>query len=201
MSVTSKDAPRSRLFNVPNQITTARLCLAILNFVLMPLRQHLAALIVFLLAAMTDWVDGYWARRFGQVTKWGRIWDPFVDKVIVCGMFIFLAAESASGASERAAGIAPWMAVIVVARELLVTAVRSFIEQTGGDFSAKTSGKLKMVFQCVAVSVSLVVLLAGGEAAPAWLRWTLFVTVWLAVLSTIQSGIDYVVAAAHCLRE
>jgi len=44
------------------------------------LRQHLAALIVFLLAAMTDWVDGYWARRFGQVTKWGRIWDPFVDK-------------------------------------------------------------------------------------------------------------------------
>jgi CDP-diacylglycerol---glycerol-3-phosphate 3-phosphatidyltransferase len=194
MSVTSKDAPRSKLFNVPNQITTARLCLAILNFVLMPLRQHLAALIFFLLAAMTDWVDGYWARRFGQVTKWGRIWDPFVDKVIVCGMFIFLAAEPPSG-------IAPWMAVIVVARELLVTAVRSFIEQTGGDFSAKTSGKLKMALQCVAVSVSLVVLLAGGETAPSWLRWTLFVTVWLAVLSTIQSGIDYVVAAARCPRE
>lgn len=194
MSVTTKEAPRAKLFNVPNQITTARLGLAIFNFVLMPLRQHLAALVVFLLAAMTDWVDGYCARRFGQVTKWGRIWDPFVDKVIVCGMFIFLAAEPPSG-------IAPWMAVIVVARELLVTAVRSFIEQQGGDFSAKTSGKLKMVLQCIAVSISLVVLLAGGLAAPWWLRWTLVVAVWLAVLSTIQSGVDYVVAAARYLRE
>lgn len=194
MSVTTKEACRTKLFNVPNQITTARLGLAIFNFVLMPLRQHLAALVVFLLAAMTDWVDGYCARRFGQVTKWGRIWDPFVDKVIVCGMFIFLAAEPPSG-------IAPWMAVIVVARELLVTAVRSFIEQQGGDFSAKTSGKLKMVLQCIAVSVSLLVLLAGGLAAPWWLRWALVVAVWLAVLSTIQSGVDYVVAAARYLRE
>jgi CDP-diacylglycerol--glycerol-3-phosphate 3-phosphatidyltransferase len=194
MSVTTDERSRARLFNLPNQITAARLILAVATFVLTPLGMYVAALIVFVVAASTDWVDGYFARRYGQVTQLGRVFDPFVDKIIVCGMFIFLAAVPGSG-------ISAWMAVVVVSRELLVTAMRSSIEQSGGDFSAQMSGKVKMVLQCVAVSVSLAALAAGGLTAPPWMQWTATACAWIAILSTIQSGIGYVFAAAKHLRD
>ena len=192
---TTTDGPRSnKLFNVPNQLTAIRFTLAIVVFALIPLQYYLAALIVFLIAASTDWVDGYWARRFNQVTQVGRILDPFVDKIIICGTFILLGAEPASG-------IAAWMAVVVVGRELLVTALRSFIEQSGGDFSANLSGKLKMVLQCAAVVASLLALMYGRHATPPWLQTSLVIFVWLALLSTVQSGLTYIVAAAKFFRE
>ena len=130
----------------------ARLALSIAVFVLIPLQLYLPALIVFAIAAGTDWVDGWWARKYKQVTKLGRVFDPFVDKILICGTFIFLAAEPGSG-------IYAWMAVVVMGREMLVTVLRTMVEQSGGDFSAKMAGKLKMVFQCLAVGASLVVLM------------------------------------------
>jgi CDP-diacylglycerol--glycerol-3-phosphate 3-phosphatidyltransferase len=194
MSDTTQDAPATKIFNVPNQLTAARFVLAIVVFVLIIWQQYFAAMIVFIVAASTDWIDGYWARRFNQVTKIGRVFDPFVDKIIICGTFILLGAEKGSG-------IEAWMAVVVFGREMLVTALRSFIEQHGGDFSAKMAGKLKMVFQCAAVVVSLWVLKTGPEGAAAWLHWTLFGLAWLAVLSTIQSGLGYVLASAKFFKE
>src|SRR5262245_7059581 len=154
-------------------------------------------MVVFVVAASTDWIDGWYARKYQQVTKLGRMFDPFVDKIIICGTFIFLAAE------WPASGVAPWMAVVVMGREMLVTAIRGFIEQQGGDFSAQMAGKLKMVFQCVAAVASLLALrhyqAAGSLTAPlpAWLYWTLHASVWLAVISTVYSGLEYVVAAAR----
>lgn len=184
----------NQVFNVPNQISAVRLLLAIVVFVLIPLHLFLAAIIVFVIAASTDWVDGYWARKYDQVTQLGRMLDPFVDKIIICGVFIFLAAEPGSG-------ILAWMAVVVVGREMLVTALRGFIEQSGGDFSANMAGKLKMVFQCVAVVASLAALMyGGGPQAPGWLQSTLVVSVWVAVLSTIYSGGGYVWAAGKFVR-
>lgn len=185
------------IFNVPNILTAARFVLSLGVFVLIPLEQYFAATVVFVLAAGTDWIDGWWARKYNQVTKLGRIFDPFVDKILICGTFIYLAAIAKSG-------IAPWMAVVVMGREMLVTVIRSFIEEQGGDFSAKMAGKLKMVFQCVAAVASLVALrhyqLAGSSAAlPGWLFWTLHVSVWLAVISTIYSGLEYVFAAGRIL--
>src|SRR3954471_7826719 len=106
-------AATNAIFNVPNVLTSIRFALSIVVFVLIPLQQYLAAMIVFLIAASTDWIDGWWARKFNQVTKLGRIFDPFVDKIIICGTFIYLTAE------WPASGIAPWMAVVVVGREML----------------------------------------------------------------------------------
>lgn len=193
------------VFNVPNLLTTARFVLSIVVFVLIPLEQYAAAVIVFVIAAGTDWIDGWYARKYQQVTKLGRIFDPFVDKVIICGTFIFLAAEQGSG-------ITPWMAVVVMGREMLVTAIRGVIEQQGGDFSAQMAGKLKMVFQCVAAVASLVALRHYllnpigsaspewlAEPLPVWLFWTLHISVALALLSTIYSGLEYIVAAARIL--
>ncbi|MBM4091932.1 MAG: CDP-diacylglycerol--glycerol-3-phosphate 3-phosphatidyltransferase [Planctomycetes bacterium] len=188
-----KQTIQSQFLNVPNQLTTMRLVLSVIVFVLIPLDQYLFATVVFIVAASTDWVDGYWARRYGQVTKLGRVFDPFVDKIIICGTFIFLAAEPLSG-------IQAWMAVVVVGREMLVTTLRSLIEQSGGDFSAKMAGKLKMVFQCVAVVNSLLILNRSEAAVVTWLDWALVITVYTAILSTVYSGVEYVVAAARYLR-
>ena len=192
--------PENVVFNIPNQLTAARLALSIAVFVLIPLQLYLPALVVFALAAGTDWIDGWWARTYKQVTKLGRVFDPFVDKILICGTFIFLAAEENSG-------IYAWMAVVVMGREMLVTVLRTMVEQSGGDFSAKMAGKLKMVFQCLAVGASLVVLMKmqGGAKVSAeenaWLFWTLHISAWLAVLSTIYSGLEYVFIAARTLRK
>jgi len=182
------------IFNVPNQLTLARLVLSIVVFALIGWHLYVAAIVTFVIAASTDWIDGYYARKYGQVTKLGRIFDPFVDKIIICGSFIYLAAEPHSG-------IHAWMAVLVVAREILVTAIRSFIEQSGGDFSASMSGKLKMVLQCAAVVASLIAMSYGALPRPSWLETTVPVLVWLAVLSTAQSGAVYVAAAARSFGE
>ncbi len=191
-----------KVFNVPNQLSAARLVLSIVVFVLVPLHQYRLALIIFVIAASTDWLDGWWARRFDQVTKLGRMLDPFVDKIIICGTFILLATEMRGDAVDHLPWyslITGWMAVVVVGRELLVTAMRGFIEQSGGDFSAKMSGKLKMVFQCVAVGAAFVALMYP-TAPPSWLVWTLTISVWLAVLSTVYSGLEYIVVAARLIR-
>ncbi len=84
---------------------------------------------------------------------------------------------------------------------MLVTALRGLIEQAGGDFSANMAGKLKMVFQCVAVSLSLLSLMYAGETLPDWLYWSLHISVWVAVLSTVYSGIAYLFAAGKYFRE
>jgi CDP-diacylglycerol--glycerol-3-phosphate 3-phosphatidyltransferase len=199
MSVAAQDDLRRTFFNVPNQLTMLRLLLAVAVFALIAYKFFIAAMVVFLVAASTDWIDGYWARKYGQVTKIGRIFDPFVDKVIICGTFIMLAAEPESG-------IAGWMAVVVVSREMLVTALRSFIEQSGGDFSASKAGKLKMVFQCAAVVASLAALISlqfekKGAELPTWLYWSVVAAVWSAVVLTIYSGVGYVAAALKFLRE
>ena len=181
--------------NLPNQITVARLLLSMVLFVLLPLGYYWTSLVVFVVAAGTDWLDGYLARKYDLVTKLGRILDPFVDKFLICGVFIYLAAIPQSE-------IAPWMAVVVVARELGVTVLRSFLEGEGVDFSAKMAGKLKMVFQCVAVVASLAYLgmSAGEQTAPAGLRWLLIASAWLAVASTVYSGAGYVWRAVDLLR-
>jgi CDP-diacylglycerol---glycerol-3-phosphate 3-phosphatidyltransferase len=195
-----------KAFNVPNQLTTIRLALGVVLFCLIGFEHYLAAMYVFIVAAGTDWVDGFYARRYNQVTTLGRILDPFADKIIICGTFIFLAALGGSGFKHGGSQITSALAVIVVGRELLVTVLRSFLEQHGSDFSAKMSGKWKMVLQCIACALSLFALsyLRAKPAVlepPAWLPLTLAIAVWSAVVLTVISGIVYVFAAIKLLRQ
>lgn len=210
----SGSASKSKVFNVPNQLTIARLVLSIICFVFLVFDGYLPALVLFALAAGTDWVDGYWARRYGQITQLGRILDPFADKIIICGTFIFLAAVPRTITGQSASEVAAWMAVVVVGREMLVTALRSFFEEQGVDFSAKWAGKWKMLFQCLAVAGSLgrlwyygygntgwTELPSGLAGPPAWTTWLLRLVVWLAVVMTIYSGWGYVQAALRLLKK
>jgi len=189
------------VFNLPNQLTFLRLGLAVVMFALVSCDQYLWAFVLFVIAASTDWLDGYFARKYGQVTTLGRMLDPFVDKVIVCGTFIYLVALPQM--TNVPGGLRAWMVVVIVGRELLVTALRSFIEQRGSDFSANRSGKLKMVLQCIAAGTGLFYLAQGAGSAlpPLWLWWVLITSIWAAVLLTAYSGVMYVWVAVKLLRE
>ena len=194
------ESSKDEIWNVPNKISAARLVLAFVFFALLPFQLYWAALVVFLIAAGTDWVDGWYARKYDMVTKLGRVLDPFCDKILICGAYILLAVEM-NGKFPWYAQIAGWIAVVVVGRELLVTVLRSMIEGAGGDFSANMAGKLKMWFQCIAVGACLVGLaLQANSEVPGWLFWTIVVSVWLSLFSTLYSGWLYVEGAKSFLR-
>lgn len=180
------------VWNVPNLLTSIRFVLAIAVVILIDLHWHASALVIFLIAVSTDWMDGYYARKYGQITKLGRIFDPFVDKIIICGAFIALVAVEKSG-------VAAWMAIVVVARELLVTSLRGIIEGAGGDFSASWLGKWKMVFQCVAVVAALLCVIVSTPSDALDLVRT--AALWTATGLTVYSGYDYVMAAARIMRK
>lgn len=199
MATTTKTAARPAVLNLPNQLTVGRLVLAVVLFALIAQAYYLASFVVFIVAASTDWLDGYCARRYGMVTTLGRILDPFADKVIICGTFIFLVAVPNSGLPEL--GLHAWVVVLVVGRELLITALRSFLEQQGADFSAAMSGKLKMLAQCVAAGAALFYLTYPPSTAPGWVAITVTVSVWATVVLTVYSGLAYVRKAILLVRE
>jgi CDP-diacylglycerol--glycerol-3-phosphate 3-phosphatidyltransferase len=186
---------RGSPFNVPNLITFSRLLLAVVLFWLIDRGERwLVACAVFMIAAATDAIDGYIARRYGLVTVVGRILDPFVDKVIIGGAFVFLVPQPDSG-------INAWMAIIVIGREMFITSLRSFLESAGQDFSATWSGKLKMVLQCAAVAASLLYLEYGRQStAQESLATGRDLLLWSAVAVTIYSGVAYVVRAVQIFR-
>ncbi len=185
-------AGHPRFWNVPNTMTVGRLVLSAVVFVFMGLGQYAIALSVFLFAALSDALDGYFARLLKQGTPIGRQLDPLVDKVIVSGCYIYLASISAES------GVYPWMVTAIVVRELLIQGLRSLLEGAGQAFGAKTAGKLKTTVQCLSISLALLVL--ALEQAPAWLLRARDGATWTAVGLTIYSGAMYLVGAMPALR-
>ena len=200
-------AHNTDLLNVPNQVTISRILLSVVLFVFLTFGWYKTSMVLFVLTALTDWVDGYWARKYGQITQLGRVLDPFADKLFICGTFVFLAAVPKFANDISPSGVAAWMAVVILGRELLVTALRTFVEQQGGDFSARWVGKWKMVLQCVAAGWSIVQLSyvnsahnAWQSTPPTWMSQGLVIVVWGAVLLTLYSGWIYVRASLVVFR-
>jgi CDP-diacylglycerol---glycerol-3-phosphate 3-phosphatidyltransferase len=138
--------------NLPNIITFARLGLSFVLFGLMSAGVGwLWSTGLFVFAVLTDILDGYLARKYQLITQLGRIMDPFVDKFITGGVFLFLLPYAESG-------VTPWMTILVIGREMLVTSLRGFLERQGADFSASGVGKLKMFLQCAAGTVALLMM-------------------------------------------
>ncbi len=194
--------------HLPNQLTLLRLVLAAVFFVVLNQYRHpagpdwaiLTAIVVFVLASITDWLDGYLARRWHVESTFGRIMDPFCDKVLVLGAFIYLAGPrfvDPQAAAHRhtlnmATGVYPWMVALMLARELLVTGIRDEFESRGVKFGAKFVGKLKTTIQLVAVPIALLIVHLGPNPATALFR---DLGMHLVVLVTVVSGIPYVISA------
>jgi CDP-diacylglycerol--glycerol-3-phosphate 3-phosphatidyltransferase len=193
----SAPPPPEPLIHVPNLLSAARFPLAVVLFACVVYEAWLAGLVVFLVATATDWLDGWWARKYGPLTLVGRNLDPLADKVLVCGAFIYLLPVDG-------AGIDPWMVTVVVSRELAVTGIRGIVEATGKKFGADWFGKLKMGLQCaVLIGVLLIKWWKAAALEPAVLRVlepVQLVLLWAMLLATIGSGLQYVVKAARLLR-
>ncbi len=201
--------PETKLWNAPNVLTMARIVLAIVMFAILPFKFYVASLILFVVAALTDFVDGWWARKFNQKTQFGRIMDPFADKTLVCGTLVYFAAiPELHDLFDRAAstcscplskipvGLATWMVVAIIMREMFVTMLRSMVESSGGDFSAKWVGKWKTTLQCVDLPLGFVILIMGASA-PCWLKVAFVALLYAVVYLTLYSGWIYVKAAIN----
>lgn len=190
--------PAEKSLNLPNAITFSRLLLSLVLFALIQAGDHwLWAAGLFVFAVATDVLDGWIARKYKLITQLGRIMDPFVDKFITSGTFLFLLPVS------KESGVTPWMVVIVLGREMLVTSLRGFLEKQGADFSASASGKLKMFLQCVAATVALLSMhppLASYAAMGVSLILVRDVLLWLMVAVTVWSGVAYIQRAIELLR-
>lgn len=197
--------------NLPNRITVGRLVLALLFFAFFKYAsladapewwKPAVAGGIFVLAVATDALDGYYARKLGLQTDFGRIADPVVDKIIVAGGLIFLTATS------WAAEFVPvWMVVLIIAREFMVSGLRGFIEARGVAFPSRWDGKLKMILQCIAIpAVFLHRMVDLGWPAERWqwigrtIEWFSVITVWATFILTMTSGFSYVREAARVLR-
>lgn len=193
------------IWNVPNILTFARIVISIALFAVMPFGCYRTALILFLVGSFTDFLDGWWARRFHQVTKLGRIADPFADKLLVCGTLIYLAAipelrVPAACLGGINIGLAPWIVVVIVSRELLVTMLRAMIEAAGGNFSAKWAGKLKMACQCFAIMTCFLYLITQNGVACPCLKGAMVFFLWATVYLTLDSCVKYIRAAIRASR-
>lgn len=203
--------------HVPNALTGLRLLLAVVFFTMLSFYQYEGrgdptllncAFVVYLVALITDFLDGYLARRWHVEGAFGRIVDPFVDKILVLGAFIFFAGKNfiipdteipSPGrlmVVKTITGVAPAMVVILLARELLVTALRGEAEAGGQNFGAEFSGKLKMVLQ----SVTILIILVYVNYLP-WLKTHHYepaarifrdAFIYLTILVTLASGLSYI---------
>ncbi|UYV11790.1 MAG: CDP-alcohol phosphatidyltransferase family protein [Phycisphaera sp.] len=195
---------------VPNALTMGRVVMAAALVALLAMAPPLygtadaqpillAAVWLFVLAAVTDALDGYLARKWQVVSVFGRIMDPFADKLLVLGTVVMLATPtfeiSESGQLVMAAGFTGWMAVVILGRELLVTSIRGVFEARGIDFSASFSGKAKMIIQSIAIPGCLLVAGLYGSQRPEWASWAVTLAAWGTTLVTAASAAPYITRA------
>ena len=181
---------KSAIFNIPNKITLSRLFLAIVFFVLLTYRYFNVAFVIFLVAAASDWLDGYLARKWKLSTDLGRLVDPFVDKVIICGTFIIFVHLAKDI-------IAPWMVITIVAREFLVSSIRGFSESKGVKFASNIWGKTKMFIQ--SWTICAILLYYAYFENQDWAEYLVSAFLWITIIITIGSGITYVYSAKKTL--
>jgi len=174
----------------PNTLTLFRIATVPIIVILMLFPNRVTcwvAALLFSAAAITDYLDGYFARRFGLVSNLGKVMDPVADKLLVSSAFIMLTALGWTPA---------WMVCIIIGREIAVTGLRNIIAEKGEDVSASNLGKYKTGFQ-IAAAIPLLIHYPffGIEPHPIG---TFFL--WGALIFTLWSGIDYFIKFRNLLK-
>lgn len=174
---------------IPNILTLSRLVaapvIALVYLALNPPYADVAAFFVFIIAALTDFFDGYLARRWGQLSEIGRILDPIADKImVVIGLGVLLGAH----------GLQFWVllpATIILFREVLVSGLREALGDKATALKVTTLAKWKTTFQMVAIGA----LFLAGAASAEWIGWLGLVLLWIAAILTAMTGWDYTTKA------
>ena len=173
--------------NLPNTLTLGRIFLVPLLVVVLltsfdgksvlGVSNEMLGAAIFALASITDWLDGYLARRRGQVTGLGEWMDPLADKLLITAALILLVQLGRAPA---------WMVAVILGREFAVTVMRSFIYARGHSLPASMIGKIKMVAQVVAI---LALILGPGHIEAFYVLG--HIALWIATLAALVSAVDY----------
>jgi CDP-diacylglycerol--glycerol-3-phosphate 3-phosphatidyltransferase len=211
----------SRKVHIPNLLTLGRALLAVVVVLLLSsvsaraLRAEptlgdrlgdlthastavlVTAAALFIIAALTDFLDGHLARKWKAESKFGRVMDPFADKLLVLGAFIMLAGPGFTSTVEgvgriQVSAVSGWMVVAMMARELLVTTIRGVYEADGVDFSAGWSGKAKMVLQSAAIPLILFIVAFASPVPDTPARIFLILLMWITTGVTLLSALPYI---------
>ncbi|HIA71754.1 MAG TPA: hypothetical protein EYO01_03500 [Phycisphaerales bacterium] len=202
---------------IPNAITMMRIIIAAAFFAVLggyrfPEQGILygnVAIALFVLAATTDFIDGYLARKWNVVSMFGRLMDPFCDKVLILGTFIYFAGPRFSVEawveSDRmltmATGIYPWMVVVIIARELLVTSIRGILESMGHTSGAKWAGKMKMILQSFILPLILLLVVNFNPEKYSGVMLAINALAWVLLIVTVWSGLPYVTGLVAVMRK
>lgn len=189
--------------NVPNKITISRILLIPIFIILLSVpfewgsydigeralpAVHLAAALLFIVASATDWIDGYYARKFNLVTNLGKFLDPLADKLLVSAALILLVEMGAAPA---------WVVILIISREFAVTGLRLVAAGEGIVLAASQMGKLKTVLQIVAISALLL-----NNFPFSYLGFPFAsLMLYLALIITVVSGIEYFSKNWHVMRD
>ena len=188
---------------LPTKLSLLRI---LLTFVIMRLlfmpgwAAKTAAFVIFVIAALTDWLDGYLARRWNQMTPAGALLDPIADKILVLGTFL---------AFVQMRLIPAWMVLIILFRELLITGVRLYAARREVVLAAAKEGKHKTVSQMLTlVAIFVFVMMQewpGSETWPGMVRqgivWAVAWCLWLTMILTVTSGVLFFWRHRHVLKD
>ena len=167
---------------LPNAITLMRIMLVPVFLSYVNLDWRVVALVIFCIAAATDFIDGYLARKMGQVSNFGKIMDPVADKLLVLAALVSFVAEGK---------MAVWVVITVLAREFLISALRIVAAKEGVVIAADISGKIKTVVQITCI-ITILAADAGVKVFPPSVDIN-FYAAWLIAAVTVWSGFDYLV--------
>ncbi|MBP3602855.1 MAG: CDP-diacylglycerol--glycerol-3-phosphate 3-phosphatidyltransferase [Lachnospiraceae bacterium] len=174
--------------NLPNKLTIFRVILIpfFIVFLLVPITpiDKWIALAIFIVASLTDFLDGYIARKHNLVTNFGKFMDPLADKLLVCSALICLVEL------ER---IPSWMVILIIAREFVISGFRLIASDNGVVIAASYWGKFKTTFQIIAVCLMIANLPV--------LQIVTDIVTWIAVILTVVSLIDYLVKNKEVMKE
>jgi CDP-diacylglycerol--glycerol-3-phosphate 3-phosphatidyltransferase len=182
--------------NLPNAITVVRIFLVPLLVVvlltkfegkqILGVRHELVGAVIFAIASLTDWLDGYLARRRKQITTFGQLMDPLADKLLVTAAFVSIVQM----------GLAPaWMVAVILGREFLVTVLRGIAVSRGVVISASYLGKIKMAAEVT----TILALILGNEYMPRLFILGI-VALWISLITAVVSGVDYYRRFNHLMR-
>jgi CDP-diacylglycerol--glycerol-3-phosphate 3-phosphatidyltransferase len=183
----SRQKLSSEVWNLPNALTLLRIFMVPFLVVVLLTKfdgREFVGLAIFLVAAITDFFDGWVARRRNQTTKLGALLDPIADKLLMSAAFISLV-------EMDPIHVPAWMVVIVIGREFAVSGLRSIAAQQGVTIAASSLGKGKMVSQVIAISL----LILGYELGQ--FRVVGKVALWAVMLFALASGVDYFIKFAR----
>lgn len=178
--------------NTPNMLTLLRVIMVPVFMWAILSGFYIAAVVIFVLASITDQLDGYLARKNNQVTTFGKLMDPLADKILTISALVCLLGIGADFINS-------WVVMVIIARELIVTGIRQLAMGENTVIAASNWGKAKTVSQMaalIAVMIDLIIPLRIGGSIYGCLTFWL---VALSVVLTVYSGIDYIVKNRHLI--